>query len=39
MSAGENLHDRTATSMTIAFDDIALNLLPDQQFQSGEFIT
>src|ERR1019366_26915 len=39
MATAKNLHHRAATRMPSAFDDIALNLSPNQQFQSGEFIT
>ncbi len=37
MSAGENLHDRAATGVAIAFDDVALNLSINQQFHFREF--
>ena len=39
MTAGENLYDGATTGMAIAFDDVALNLARDQEFQSCEFFT
>jgi hypothetical protein len=39
MTAGENLYDGATTGMAIAFDDVALNLARDQEFQSREFFT
>ena len=39
MSASDNLHNRSATRVAIAFDDLAFDLSPNQQFQSREFFT
>ena len=37
MSASKYLDDRTATGMVIAFDNVALDLAGNHEFQSGEF--
>ena len=39
MAAGENLHDRAATGMPVAFDDIAFDLASNQKFQARKFCT
>ena len=39
ITEGEYLHHGTTTGMPIAFDNIALNLSPNQHFQTREFVT